>query len=205
MTNNYASHRTSLSQFQKKMEEKLEKITKYQAEEIGRRAVEITRQAMLSKKNGNIVHYNTWREFKKLQGQRQSGRIIGRTYRRSALGEVIGKEPDAVKSKQRRNELSSYDALEHKTFRKHIGGNYSYETVVSDYSPRSDYKSEYIKGQSKNYSVGKFGEYNIWKNRNSDGTLRNGRTSIGYGLYNAVQEFIDKGLSTRSKEELKKW
>ncbi len=178
-----------LSVFRKKINDKIKKVARIEAENIANNALKITKDEMIhGKKTGNLI----------------TKKYIKFRYRRSALGEVIGREPNSIRS--RKSDIGTYRGLKSDvTFLRSDSNNktINFNISLKDTSERAKYKSEYLKNGKKIYVSNK---RDLFKNRDNKGYLINGRTSYGYGLYNAIKKFNEeKKLSNASIITLKNW
>ena len=159
----------------------IQEYSRKQVKELIDEAIKISKEEMLKgPKNGRRVVHNYF-----LGGDRKQ-KYGARYYRRSALGEVIGKEPSWVKSSIRKNETSSYNSIVSSYDSKvQTKKSSSYTITLKDTSPRAEYKSEWILGRKGNVK-------NVFEGRNSQGYLTNGRSFLGYGLYKAIENWKNK-------------
>ena len=169
--------KVTVEQINKYWTKNINEYARKQAVELAKEAAEIARREMINgPKTGQRDKFS----------YTYKGAVYGaKYYKRSNYGEVIGREPSWVKSRSRIGEPSSYNSITSNVSSfVQSSKRSSYNIKLSDTSPRAKYKSEYFANGSrpKDYMDG----------RDSSGYLRNGRSFLGYGLYNAVENWKKK-------------
>lgn len=171
----------SLNSFYVIGKKKIKRISEIEAENIAKNAIDITKKEMMKhNKRGKIYRKN------------------GFSFRRSDIGQVIAREPALF-----RKGASTYDSLVKIIQPRKTGSYESFEVGLEDRSDRAEYKSEYLRNGTKLWVKNL---NSLYKGRDEKGYLRDGRTSIGFGLYNAVKKFVNENkLTNESINILKKW
>lgn len=176
-----------LETFTRKLKKKAEEIGQIESEKIAKNAIDITRKEIKKKKYG--------RPYK-------VGGLRG-VFRRSRIGQAIAVEPAYYRAKYNKG-ASTYDSLSSDVQRKPTRnwGTKTFFINITDSSPRSIYKYEYLQNGKKKWINNIF---ELSKGRNKEGYLRKGRTGTGFGLYNAYKQYKKKGLSDESINLIRKW